>query len=45
VNTTFITNGNRQKMFSSEGSQAVPARPLIKDKPVKVTAKWSMYTP
>lgn len=42
--TTFITNGNRQKMFSSEGSQALPARPFIKDKLVKVNAKWSVYT-
>jgi hypothetical protein len=30
--TTFITNGNRQKMFSSEGSQALPASPFIKGK-------------
>ena len=43
--TTFITIGNRQKKFSSEGSQAVPARPFIKGKLVKVKAKWSLYTP
>jgi len=43
--TTFITNGNRQKMFSSEGSQAVPARPFVKGKLVKVNAKRSLYTP
>jgi hypothetical protein len=42
--TTFITNSNREKMFNSEGSQAMPARPFIKGKLVKVKAKWSLYT-